>query len=73
MKCSSDSTNTKNSKEPELAAKNTVGNTDIDFVYCQGHDFSFRGMSSIEDACMSAAGHLLSFYGTDTVPAIDFL
>jgi nicotinamide phosphoribosyltransferase len=53
-------------------AKNTVGDTDIDFVYWQGHDFSFRGMSGIEDACISAAGHLLSFYGTDTVPAIDF-
>ncbi len=53
-------------------AKNTVGDTNIDFVYWQGHDFSFRGMSGIEDACMSAAGHLLSFYGTDTVPAIDF-
>ncbi len=53
-------------------AKSTVGDTNIDFVYWQGHDFSFRGMSGIEDACMSAAGHLLSFYGTDTVPAIDF-
>jgi nicotinamide phosphoribosyltransferase len=41
-------------------------------VYWQGHDFSFRGMSGIEDACISAAGHLLSFYGTDSVPAIDF-
>ncbi len=53
-------------------AKQTVGETNIDFVYWQGHDFSFRGMSGMEDACMSAAGHLLSFYGTDTVPAIDF-
>lgn len=53
-------------------AHETVSDTDIDFVYWQGHDFSFRGMSGIEDACMSAAGHLLSFYGTDTVPAIDF-
>jgi len=53
-------------------AKETVGGKDLDFVYWQGHDFSFRGMSGIEDACISAAGHLLSFYGTDTVPAIDF-
>lgn len=53
-------------------AQETVSDTEIDFVYWQGHDFSFRGMSGIEDACMSAAGHLLSFYGTDTVPAIDF-
>lgn len=54
-------------------AEETVGGTALDFVYWQGHDFSFRGMSGIEDACISAAGHLLSFYGTDTVPAIDFL
>lgn len=55
-----------------LYARQTVSDTNIDFVYWQGHDFSFRGMSGIEDACISAAGHLLSFYGTDTVPAIDF-
>ena len=30
-------------------------------------------MSGIEDAVMSGAGHLLSFTGTDTIPAIDFL
>lgn len=53
-------------------ARSTVSDNNIDFVYWQGHDFSFRGMSGIEDACMSAAGHLLSFYGTDSVPAIDF-
>lgn len=53
-------------------ARKTVGDNNIDFVYWQGHDFSFRGMSGIEDACISAAGHLLSFYGTDSVPAIDF-
>jgi nicotinamide phosphoribosyltransferase len=53
-------------------ALSTVSDKDIDFVYWQGHDFSFRGMSGIEDACISASGHLLSFYGTDTVPAIDF-
>lgn len=43
------------------------------FVPWQGHDFSFRGMSGLEDAALSGAGHLLSFTGTDTVPAIDFL
>lgn len=53
-------------------ARETVSDHEIDFVYWQGHDFSFRGMSGIEDACISAAGHLLSFYGTDSVPAIDF-
>jgi nicotinamide phosphoribosyltransferase len=44
-----------------------------DFIQWQGHDFSFRGMSGLEDACMSGAGHLLTFTGTDTIPAIDFL
>lgn len=53
-------------------AQETVGD-DEDFIPWQGHDFSFRGMSGIEDATMSAAGHLLSFAGTDTIPAIDFL
>jgi nicotinamide phosphoribosyltransferase len=53
-------------------ALSTVSDKNIDFVNWQGHDFSFRGMSGIEDACISAAGHLLSFYGTDTVPAIEF-
>lgn len=43
------------------------------FVDWQGHDFSMRGMAGIEAALMSAAGHLLSFTGTDTIPAIDFL
>lgn len=53
-------------------AAETVGD-DRSFIPWQGHDFSFRGMSGIEDAVMSGAGHLLSFAGTDTIPAIDFL
>lgn len=44
-----------------------------DFVQWQGHDFSFRGMSSLESAITSGMGHLLSFTGTDTIPAIDAL
>ncbi|RQO32272.1 nicotinate phosphoribosyltransferase [Taibaiella sp. KBW10] len=43
------------------------------FVDWQAHDFSMRGMAGIEAATTSAAGHLLSFTGTDTIPAIDFL
>ena len=46
----------------------TVGN--IDFVQFQGHDFSMRGMSSLDSAISSGMGHLLSFVGTDTIPAI---
>lgn len=44
-----------------------------EFVDWQGHDFSMRGMAGIEAATISAAGHLLSFTGTDTIPAIEFL
>lgn len=52
---------------------NKTAPENIDFVNWQAHDFSMRGMSSVESACTSGAAHLLSFYGTDTVPAIDFL
>lgn len=44
-----------------------------EFVQWQGHDFSFRGMSGLEAAVLSGMGHLLSFTGTDTIPAIDAL
>lgn len=44
-----------------------------EFVQWQGHDFSFRGMSSPESAITSGMGHLLSFTGTDSIPAIDAL
>ncbi|WP_204343974.1 nicotinate phosphoribosyltransferase [Psychroserpens algicola] len=44
-----------------------------EFVDWQGHDFSMRGMAGLEAAMLSAAGHLLSFTGTDTIPTIDFL
>lgn len=46
---------------------------DRGFIPWQGHDFSMRGMSGLEAACLSGAAHLLSFTGTDTIPAIDFL
>lgn len=41
-----------------------------EFVQWQAHDFSFRGMSSFESAITSGMGHLTSFTGTDTIPAI---
>ncbi len=43
-----------------------------EFVDWQAHDFSMRGMAGIEASITSAAGHLLSFTGTDNIPAIDF-
>lgn len=50
-----------------------ITGADPAFVPWQGHDFSFRGMSGVEDACISGAAHLQSFTGTDTIPAIPFL
>ena len=46
------------------------GETDFGFVDWQGHDFSYRGMSGLDDAIASGLGHLLMFTGTDTIPAI---
>jgi len=48
--------------------KNNIG-----FVDFQGHDFSMRGMDSPLAAASSGAGHLTSFLGSDTLPAIHFL
>jgi nicotinamide phosphoribosyltransferase len=55
----------------ERYAKVTGG--DLSMVKFQGHDFSMRGLAGIESACLSGAAHMLSFWGTDTTPAIDFL
>jgi nicotinamide phosphoribosyltransferase len=53
-------------------ARETVTETgDISFVNWQGHDFSERGMVH-EAACLSGFGHLVNFWGTDTIAAIDF-
>ncbi len=49
-------------------AMETVG--DMGFTQFQGHDFSFRGMSSLRSAQLSGMAHLTSFVGTDTIPAI---
>lgn len=47
--------------------------SNFDFVSWQGHDFSARGMSGIFDGAQTGGGHLLSFTGTDSVAAIDYL
>lgn len=44
-----------------------------EFVQWQGHDFSMRGHASFEASLASGGAHLLSFTGTDTIPAIDWL
>lgn len=49
-------------------ALETTGTTEG--VQWQGHDFSMRGISSVESAIISGMAHLTSFTGTDTIPAI---
>jgi nicotinamide phosphoribosyltransferase len=44
-----------------------------EFVPWQAHGFENRGMSGIEDGARSGSAHLLSFYGSDTESAIDYL
>lgn len=45
--------------------------TPLEFIPFQAHDFSFRGMSGRADAAICGLGHLTSFWGTDTIPAIE--
>ena len=42
----------------------------LDHLPFQVHDFGYRGCSSDETASISGSAHLLSFMGTDTIPAI---
>jgi len=42
----------------------------VEFVNWQGHDFSFRGLDSDHAVIASGLGHLTSFTGTDSLPAI---
>lgn len=51
-------------------AVRTTGSTEG--VIFSGHDFSMRGMGAFEASVASGAGHLLSFVGTDTIPAIAY-
>ncbi len=54
------------------AALETTG--DAAFAAWQAHDFSHRGLSSLESACLSgAAHHAVGLTGSDTIPAIEFL
>lgn len=59
-------------KYRELLQREAEKSGDVAFVDWQGHDFSMRGRSSIEST-LNQAGHLLSFKGTDTIPAVLFL
>jgi nicotinamide phosphoribosyltransferase len=44
--------------------------TNHQFIDWQGHDFSMRGMDSVEAVISSGLGHLTSFWGTDSLPTI---
>ena len=54
-------------KELKRHAEKT-GFVDIDFL-C--HDFSMRGMAGVEASILSGMGHLVSFCGSETIPAIE--
>jgi len=71
MPCTSATTSFRYRQNFEKYANETCDNKDM--VKFQGHDFSFRGMSSVESAIVSGSAHLLSFLGSDTVPATTFL
>ena len=42
----------------------------LEFVNWQGHDFSMRGLDSVDATIASGLGHLTSFFGSDSLPAI---
>lgn len=44
----------------------------MEFIDWQGHDFSARGMSTMQSAAMTCFGHLVAFAGTDTIAAVDY-
>ena len=44
--------------------------SDISHLDFQCHDFSFRGMSGLQDTMQAGCGHLLSFKGTDSIPSL---
>lgn len=55
----------------EKYAMETTGS--VAGVEFQGHDFSMRGMLGVEASVLTGMGHLTSFVGTDTMPAIQRL
>ena len=57
-------------KEILVAWANKTDKDNVAFVDWQGHDFSMRGMDSIDATISSGLGHLTSFLGTDSLPAI---
>lgn len=56
-------------KELERHARKTMFPKDIELGF-NCHDFSMRGMAGLEAAVTSGMGHLTSFIGSETIPAI---
>lgn len=57
-------------KELERHANKTGFSNDIELGFLC-HDFSMRGMAGLEASITSGMGHLTSFIGSETIPAID--
>ena len=57
-------------KELERHAKKTGFSKDIELGFLC-HDFSMRGMAGLEASITSGMGHLTSFIGSETIPAVD--
>jgi nicotinamide phosphoribosyltransferase len=71
--CTSATTSFQYRKIAEKYKNQTVSDKPDNFVKLTCHDFSMRGMFGLEAAMMSGAAHLISFAGSDTIPAIHFL
>lgn len=57
-------------KEIERHAKKTGFGEDVALGFLC-HDFSMRGMAGLEASITSGMGHLTSFFGSETIPAIN--
>lgn len=57
-------------KELERHAEKTGFTPDVNLGFLC-HDFSMRGMAGLEAAITSGMGHLTSFVGSETIPAIE--
>ena len=63
-------TNSREQKKIIMSAFQKTGcelNPGINFKL---HDFGYRGVSSVESAAIGGAGHLINFWGTDTMAAM---
>lgn len=56
-------------KELERHAKKTMFPKEVELGF-NCHDFSMRGMAGLEAAITSGMGHLTSFIGSETIPAV---